>query len=240
MALVKCPECGKEVSSLANACIGCGFPIKEYVEQDTFKKEVDRLTKKIKPIAYTYPEPRVRVCIKCGAPFIYNKGVSSIFGFGGKVDIPICQCGIGDKKYPGYDVDYPATSIVNRADSMLYIKQYCVIPMNIGDQDSEESAKYEALLKEEIKDYEEGWGKKATPRFPEEKESGAGFAIPHYMIGKQPIPPKPQKPKCPHCQSENLSKISGTKKFAKIATFGLFGADDLGKTYKCNNCGSKF
>lgn len=38
MALVKCPECGKEVSSLANTCIGCGFPIKEYVEQDTFKK----------------------------------------------------------------------------------------------------------------------------------------------------------------------------------------------------------
>lgn len=29
MALIKCPECGKEVSSEANACIHCGFPLKK-------------------------------------------------------------------------------------------------------------------------------------------------------------------------------------------------------------------
>ena len=27
MALIKCPECGKEVSNVANACIHCGFPL---------------------------------------------------------------------------------------------------------------------------------------------------------------------------------------------------------------------
>lgn len=27
MALIKCPECGKEVSSKANACIHCGYPL---------------------------------------------------------------------------------------------------------------------------------------------------------------------------------------------------------------------
>jgi DNA-directed RNA polymerase subunit RPC12/RpoP len=27
MALVKCPECGREVSSIAKACPGCGAPI---------------------------------------------------------------------------------------------------------------------------------------------------------------------------------------------------------------------
>ena len=33
MALVKCPECGKEnVSSTATACPQCGFNIKEYYE----------------------------------------------------------------------------------------------------------------------------------------------------------------------------------------------------------------
>ena len=29
MALIKCPECGKEISSEADACIHCGFPIKK-------------------------------------------------------------------------------------------------------------------------------------------------------------------------------------------------------------------
>lgn len=47
-------------------------------------------------------------------------------------------------------------------------------------------------------------------------------------------------PKCPICQSTNLSKITVTKKAMKIAAFGIFGMGDNGKTYKCNNCGSKF
>lgn len=48
------------------------------------------------------------------------------------------------------------------------------------------------------------------------------------------------KPKCPICQSTNLSKITTTSKAGKIALFGIFGMDDNGKTWKCNNCGSKF
>lgn len=47
-------------------------------------------------------------------------------------------------------------------------------------------------------------------------------------------------PKCPICQSTNLSKITVTKKAMKIAAFGIFGMSDNGKTWKCNNCGSKF
>lgn len=48
------------------------------------------------------------------------------------------------------------------------------------------------------------------------------------------------KPKCPICGSTNLSKLSNVGKVAKVGLFGIFGAGDLGKTWKCNNCGSKF
>ena len=48
------------------------------------------------------------------------------------------------------------------------------------------------------------------------------------------------KPKCPICQSTNLSKITTLQKTGKIALFGIFGMGDNGKTWKCNNCGSKF
>ena len=47
-------------------------------------------------------------------------------------------------------------------------------------------------------------------------------------------------PHCPICGSTKLSKISGAKKAIKIGLFGIFGAGDLGKTWKCENCGSKF
>ena len=32
MGLIKCPECGKEISDKADVCIGCGVPIKKYIE----------------------------------------------------------------------------------------------------------------------------------------------------------------------------------------------------------------
>ena len=47
-------------------------------------------------------------------------------------------------------------------------------------------------------------------------------------------------PKCPICQSTNLSKITAVQKAGKIALFGIFGMGDNGKTWRCNNCGSKF
>ena len=51
---------------------------------------------------------------------------------------------------------------------------------------------------------------------------------------------KSRVPRCPICQSTNLSRLSSLGKAAKLGIFGLYGADDLGKTYKCNHCGSKF
>lgn len=45
MALIKCPECGKEISDKAPACIHCGYPIGEELgdkskSKDTLKKVV--------------------------------------------------------------------------------------------------------------------------------------------------------------------------------------------------------
>lgn len=50
----------------------------------------------------------------------------------------------------------------------------------------------------------------------------------------------PSIPKCPICGSTNLFKITTAHKVGKIALFGIFGMGDNGKTWKCNNCGSKF
>lgn len=45
---------------------------------------------------------------------------------------------------------------------------------------------------------------------------------------------------CPVCKSQNVQRISTIGKYAKVGVFGILGADDLGKTWKCNVCGSKF
>lgn len=50
MALIKCPECGKEISDKAKTCINCGYPISENIsyeshnqEKESWEKESDKL-----------------------------------------------------------------------------------------------------------------------------------------------------------------------------------------------------
>ena len=42
MALEKCPECGHDVSSLADFCPHCGFPLNDYREQKRLEKEREK------------------------------------------------------------------------------------------------------------------------------------------------------------------------------------------------------
>lgn len=53
MGLIKCPECGKEISDQSTVCIGCGFPIREYIEKQKMVEEEERKKKeeeeKLKP-----------------------------------------------------------------------------------------------------------------------------------------------------------------------------------------------
>lgn len=82
--------------------------------------------------------------------------------------------------------------------------------------------------------------------YPESEESAE-----HYKdvggIENFYFPPNPDAtsrpkhvPKCPICGSENLTRLTTMKKAAKIALVGIYGLGDCGKTWKCNNCGSKF
>nr|DAU42609.1 MAG TPA: zinc-ribbon family protein [Caudoviricetes sp.] len=83
--------------------------------------------------------------------------------------------------------------------------------------------------------------------FPESEESIEYFrsvgGIENYYFpqntGNVATRPK-HVPKCPICGSENLTRLTTMKKAAKIALVGIYGLGDCGKTWKCNNCGSKF
>ena len=45
---------------------------------------------------------------------------------------------------------------------------------------------------------------------------------------------------CPVCGSHSVQKIFTVGKYAQIGAFGILGADDLGKRWKCKVCGAKF
>lgn len=156
MALINCPECGKEVSDKAKLCPNCGCPNYGCQNEIHYEKFADYVCDNCGEGLHI-PDTDIRdeyFCPKCNSPVWYF--ISSI-------------------------VD-PSTG--------KEIDTYFDESRNIG---------YRALQQTS----------KSTP-------------------------------KCPICQSTNLSKISTTKKVAKVGFFGIFGAGDIGKTWKCNNCGSRF
>ena len=44
-------------------------------------------------------------------------------------------------------------------------------------------------------------------------------------------------PKCPSCGSSNISKIGVVNRAVSVGIFGL-ASSKIGKTHKCNNCGT--
>lgn len=69
----------------------------------------------------------------------------------------------------------------------------------------------------------------------------------NYYMGNIPDTPRPSyfavdnKPRvtCPYCHSANCTKISGVHRWLSTGLFGI-ASSDIGKQWKCNNCGSKF
>ena len=49
--IIKCPECGKEISDESKICIHCGYPIAKHIEENK-KKEYLRLHPNEQPKAY--------------------------------------------------------------------------------------------------------------------------------------------------------------------------------------------
>ena len=65
MALVKCPECGKEVSDRAKSCPNCGFPIEEEVHKNEQEYKTDSKDERVEELP---PEERPEMfeCLQCG------------------------------------------------------------------------------------------------------------------------------------------------------------------------------
>jgi len=47
MALVKCKECGKEVSNKAEVCVECGFPLSKKKKNSSEEVKTQQKTKKV-------------------------------------------------------------------------------------------------------------------------------------------------------------------------------------------------
>ncbi len=230
MALIVCPECSQQVSSAAATCPRCGFPIASHLKEQEQKSYHQKLLSQVAMFPLSSETPMARVCAKCAEPYFYNPVHKDN-------DTPMCECNA-----PSVEIDISQEKMSDVAGVLttdVDIFERLVFPRNIGDKASQE---YKAYVNSLYGQLNRSLALRGEP--PHEPPAPLMDIIDRSMW--KPIERAAQKepprnvPTCPVCHSANLSRISASKSFLKIATFGLAGAGDVGKTWKCNNCGDKF
>lgn len=271
MALVKCPECGREkVSDSAEACPDCGYGIKKYYEESKIKKyyTCDTLFSFINGLedgtngVYTVNNNDTKREYKIMDnvillpsnqrylildDFLLQENCKEFDGL-----LPTSETfeaviteNISKRKWTFYkdgvikkdngeigiykrNGNFLVYKIANHSgltwrDRPMFLVIYNDIIYDEGRCYISEKLYSELIcLKNEIQ-------KKDYPFTKPEPLESVNYS---YMSSNIP--------KCPICNSTNLTKISNAGKAAKVGFFGIFGAGDLGKTWKCNNCGSRF
>jgi hypothetical protein len=80
MALIKCPECGSDISTLATTCPKCGYPVNT-IDRKASQQNLNNISQNITPKGKSYPKIIIWALILTFLiiiALVYNKNKSSI------------------------------------------------------------------------------------------------------------------------------------------------------------------
>lgn len=246
MALINCPECGKEVSNAAESCPHCGYPIKNYIQEAQQKRiEFERKQKQIKQEKtdkksisnkqnnsndlcskpkYNVDENRAKKIDKIGNVLF---GIAIVAGS----ICAICMFGV----FIGFFLDSSEYMLAVGCGFFGggLIAIIC-IPIIKSLELKKRVANGEFADLEEAKKAAEIERQEADKRSAEIEKRKAE----EQKKREQEIY-KAQHPKCPHCGGNNTSRITTTGKVISTAALGL-ASSTIGKQYQCYDCKHKW
>lgn len=217
MALVNCPECGREkVSDTASACPDCGFDIKNYYEnkrkveaQKKHKKEAEiQKQKELQEFKDNIKAPEEPTRSTFYTVLISIFFILATIGF-------VTACADPDELVIGV--------LVGGFFSWLGIRAV----MESKDDLDKRRADYE-LAKTNFEKYQEEMLKREKER-QEDME----------LDRQRQIRECNNKPRCPNCSSTNIRRISNINRAVSVATVGV-ASSKIGKQYECLNCKHKW
>ena len=251
MALVKCPECGKEnVSDSAVSCPNCGYNIKEHYEkirheeQERLKQErIKAMPKAQQPNLNYCPECKkefpgdLRICPNCGFSLDDKENVLRLN------TMTILEAQANSKSWwqrnTGYAILFAIFAIIffvfyglGMSGLFLVIGLFftfatvLLIAIIFSDYSSKEKAKEELELAK--KDYDKYKAQKDKEREAAKRQSAIDNA-------KKAA----NHPKCPNCGSTNTVRITTANRMASVAAVGI-ASGKIGKQYECKNCKYKW
>ena len=221
MAIIKCPECGKEISDKADCCISCGYPIQHFLaEKESNSPKQDNM------IIETFEDTDVNSNndlqnIRQKAIETYSKKiVTSII-----LSISFALVTIWDF-YLASDIAFDLMVL----NLMFVVCGLLTIFFTMGLRNN---LKAKHLAESNIQEFiNSSYGKEykimveTEARLKEERERKKELE-------------KSKRPVCPICSSKNTRRLSTTNRAVSIAVVGL-ASDKIGKQYECLNCKHKW
>lgn len=228
MALINCPECGKEkVSTTASACPNCGFALKDYIanciKQQEFRqnelrkareqeaearrrKTAEQRRKEMEPERQTAAIEKIQTEILSNTKYMF-------------VSIAVCIATfLLGGMFAYFSVKLMAYAFMAAAFIAFFVFCYFLGEKRSGAKDldlaKQKFAEYEKVLETRVAETE-------NYRQAQHKQWEASHPV------------------CPACGSRNTNRISTINRTASVATFGL-ASSKIGKQYECKACKHKW
>lgn len=258
MALITCPECGKEISDKSTSCVHCGFPLNV---AESGKNEISivglfrnyasnvsvgyvssifsEVMQAVNQIKQSYSEQEAADLI---AKEIID-GLSLIPNHTRWMDAKLfCEI-IDYKALSAKGMDY----FTDQLYSILSIKHfyndgsggYCYIGiffyptyMVIHHGSEDNKAKLMTILGTSYCNTNRTWYDEIVSEF---KQKGSGNTLQQIETTQSTL----QGIKCPVCGSTRVNKISTANRAISVLAWG-FASSKIGKQYECKNCKHKW
>ncbi len=212
MALIKCPECGKNVSEKVEFCPHCGYNVQKYYQEIEEAKE-----KRKKYLAQKELEERCKITsLKPTKPKFYLEIFPVLAGV-----FLICY-GI----VIGHDY-YKIKSWIMILSGIVWLLLAVYLIYKKISTYNKLMSEYELAQA----DYNAYYDMKQKQRKEEREKYEREELNRQIELSKNA--------KCPYCNSHNTTKISVTSKAVDTAMFGVFGQKRKYQ-WHCNNCKSDF
>lgn len=261
MALIKCPECGKEISDRSVACIHCGFPL-ELLENKVEQKGTHKLEDDVAHIednaeGYSlelldYSNKKIQVALilknnlamKDGEALELVASAPCYLFKGQKEDKAVAIL----DKLNSLPVEYKlyVDGKLKRHKTKIEIETRKVNHATPSTAASSYTKKIScpncrSLISESSKECPYcGYNQIGTYLLHLEREKQEKIiANPNNYGGTNVSSIQNNTPKCPTCQSTNIKKISSLSKAGSVAMWGIF-SQKVRKQWHCNNCGSEW
>lgn len=236
MALIRCPECGREkVSDTAEMCPECGYGIRAHIERVKIENERKRMEEEQRR-----KENEERKRREERELFLRQQGTSSE-EVEQEETIEMLEAKMKQNKQ-GFHISIAFTIIfglllvwawnasVHGSHGILIVIFFfttCGSAMGIFSYNSActENATDIQVAEMSMQAYKQRVQKRTEQQAEKAKQAAERYELAH--------------PQCPHCGSKNTQKILTIDRATSVALTGL-ASGKIGKQYECKHCGHKW